>query len=231
MLGREDPTPLPGGHGVQLRGHVTMVSPPVTVPAGTQILDVTLRAPGGGGLALVSARPEAGGADVPLGTLEPGAAVVTEPLAVPSALVGATVRVVVDPIPALGTALELYGVGPLIAPLPRWSASGAPFELAGTGDRRVLRVREGTLHLAAPSWRPPARTRALLVDVRGDGLLRARAGAAPTTVRAGARWRTVRVRLPARRARLSLALTATAGADGLQLRRIGVAERPPRRRR
>ncbi|HTI34679.1 MAG TPA: hypothetical protein VL422_13450 [Miltoncostaea sp.] len=209
-----------------VRGDVTLVSPPVAVPAGTQVLRVALRAPGGGGLVLVGARPDDGGPDVALGALEPGPRKAALSVPVPPALGGRTVRVVLDPVPALGTALEVHRVGPLVAPIPGWTVDRGLLDVTGARGRRTVRVADGPLRLTAPAYRPPAGTRALLVDVRGDGTLRARAGGPSPLARATSRWRTVRVPLRAGAGAVRLALTATPGPAGMQLRRLGVAERP-----
>ena len=228
MQGREAPTPLPTGRGVLVRGDVTLVSPPVTVPAGAQVLRLALRAPGGGGLALVSARPEAGGPEVALGALEPGARKASLAVPLPPVLAGQAVRVVIDPVPALGTSLEVHRVGPLVAPIPAWTADRGLLEVAGARGRRTVRVADAPLRLTAPAYRPPAGTGALLVDVRGDGTLRARAGGPSRLARATAGWRTVRVPLRPAAGAVRLTLTATPGPGGMQLRRLGVVERRPR---
>ncbi|HET6692031.1 MAG TPA: hypothetical protein VFG74_14325 [Miltoncostaeaceae bacterium] len=227
VQGRETPTPLAAGRGVRVRGNVTLVSPPVTVPAGAQVLRLALRAPGGG-LVLVSARPEDGGPDVALGALEPGARRASMPVPLPPSLGGRAVRLLVDPVPAHGTSLEVHRVGPLVAPMPRWTASRGLLHVAGARGRRTVRVADARLRLTSPRYRPPAGARALLVDVRGDGVLRARAGGPSRLARARDRWRTIRVPLRPRARAVRLVLTATPGPGGLQLRRLGVAERPRR---
>lgn len=229
--GREAPAALPSGRGMVVRGDVTLVSPPVAVPAGAQVLRIALRAPGGGGLALVSARPESGAPEVALGALEPGVRRRSFALPLPPALAGQAVRVVVDPVPALGTSLEVHRVGPLVAPIPGWTVGRGLLEVAGARGRRTVRVADAPLQLTAPAVRPPAGARALLVDVRGDGTLRARAGGPGRLARATERWRTVRVPLRPRAGAVRLTLTATPGPGGLQLRRLGVVERPPGPRR
>ncbi len=208
-----------------VRGDVTLVSPPVTVPAGAQVLRLALRAPGGGGLVLVSARPESGAPDVALGTLEPGARRAALALPLPPSLAGQAVRVVIDPVPALGTSLEVHRVGPLVAPIPGWTVDRGLLDVAGPRGRRTVRVADAPLRLTAPAYRPPAAARALLVDVRGDGTLRTRAGGPSRLARATDRWRTVRVPLRPRAGAVRLTLTATPGPGGLQLRRLGVVER------
>lgn len=227
VQGREAPTPL--GPGVRLPGNTTLVSPPLAVPAGAQTLRITARAPSGGALMLVSARPEAGGPDVALGALELGDRRRSLPLGA-AAIAGTTVRIVLDPVPALGTSLEVLRVGPVTAPLPRWTLERGTLEVVGARGRRTVRVADEPLSLASGGFRPPPRARWLTVGVRGEGLIRASAGGRRAAARAGGAWRTVRVPLPARRrAGTVLRLTAIPGPGGLQLRDLGVAERPTAR--
>jgi hypothetical protein len=211
---------------VAIRGNTTLVSPPLALPPGAQTLRVTLRAPGGGGLVLVRALPEDGGPEVELAALEPGPRRAALPVGV-SAIAGRTVRIVIDPVPALGTRVELLRVGPVTAPLPRWRVQRGALEVAGARGRRAVRVGDEPLWLTSPPYRPPAAARWLTVAVRGEGVLRAGAGARWVTARAGARWRLVRVPLRARRAvPVRLALRAAPGPGGLELRRLGVARTP-----
>jgi len=228
VLGRDAPAPLPAGRGVRIAGNVTLVSPPLTIPATAQVLRVTLRAAGGEGLVLVSARPVAGGADVPLATLEPGPRRASVPVGV-AAVAGTDVRIVIDPVPALGTSVELHRVGPVTAPLPRWRvARGAP-EVAGARGRRTLRVAGDPLVVRAPAFRPPRGARALRVDVRGDGLVRVGAGSRTVALRASSAWRALRVPLRPGARSAVLRVEAVPGAGGLELRRLGVVLRTPGR--
>ncbi|HTI35508.1 MAG TPA: hypothetical protein VL422_17670, partial [Miltoncostaea sp.] len=167
-----------------------------------------------------------GGAEVALGALEPGARRTALEVPVPPALGGRTVRVVLDQVPALGTSLEIHRVGPLVAPIPGWTVDRGLLDVAGARGRRTVRVADDPLRLSSPAYRPPAGTRALLVDVRGDGTLRARAGGPSRLARATSRWRTIRVPLRPRARAVRLALTATPGPGGMQLRRLGVVEAP-----
>ena len=107
--GRDPPLLL--GPGARLAANATLVSPPLALPAGSQTLRVALRAPGGAGLVLVRARVE-DGSETDLGALEPGAARRSWPVGV-AALAGRTVRIVIDPVPALGTTVDLLRVGPV----------------------------------------------------------------------------------------------------------------------
>ncbi|WP_217915724.1 hypothetical protein [Miltoncostaea marina] len=225
-LGVEPVVPL--GRGVRVHGNTTLVSPPLALPPGAQTLRVTVRAPAGGALLEVRARPEAGGPEVRLGELEPGRARRSLPVGV-AGLAGTTVRIVIDPVPALGTSVEVHRVGPVTAPMPRWRVVTGALEVAGARGRRSVRVADAPLELVSPAVRRPRGARELTLQVRGDGLLRARAGARPAVARALARWRTVRVALPRRGATARLRLRAVPGPGGMELRRIG-APAPARAR-
>ncbi len=221
--GREAPQPL--GRGVRLRANTTLVSAPLAVPAGAQTLLVTARAAASSALLEVRARPAEGGTDIPLGTLEPTPA--ARALAVAAGPVaGRTVSVVLDPVPALGASLDVLRVGPVTAPLPGWTAQrGAP-DVAGGRGRRLLRAGE-PLELTSPAFRPGPGARALLVAVRGDGVLRAGAGGRRVAARATAAWRDVVVPL-AGRSRAVLELQARPGDGPLELRDLGVVRRATR---
>jgi hypothetical protein len=210
---------------VRLRANTTLVSPPVAVPVGAQTLLVTARAAASSALLEVRARPAEGGPEIPLGTLEPNPA--ARPLAVAAGpAAGRTVAVVLDPVPALGASLDVLRVGPLTAPLPGWTAArGAP-ELAGPRGRRLLRVAEA-LELTSPAFRPGPGARALLVAVRGDGVLRVGAGGRRVAARATRAWRDVMVPL-AGRSRVALRLDARPGESPLELRDLGVVRRATR---
>lgn len=226
VQGRDAPAPPPSGRGIRLRGNTTLVSPPLAVPAGAQALMVTAASPSGEAILEVRARPAEGGAEVPLGVLEPGA--VPRPAAVAIApLAGRTVRVVLDPVPALGASLDVVRVGPVLAPIAGWRVvRGAP-RPAGRGRARALRASGGPLELVSPRFDPGPAARELIVSVRGDGVLRLAAGARPRAARAGTGWRDVRVRLPTGR-RAALRLLARPGAGGLELRDLGLVRREVR---
>ncbi len=170
------------------------------------------------------ARPAEGGPDIPLGTLEPGPrarrlAVAAGPVA------GRVARVVLDPVPALGASVDVLRVGPVTAPLPGWTARGAP-DVAGRPGRRLLRASE-PLELSSPAFRPGPGSRGLLVAVRGDGVLRAAAGGRRVTARATASWRDVVVPLGSR-ALATLSLDARPGGGPIELRDLGVVLRATR---
>jgi hypothetical protein len=209
---------------VRLRGNTTLVSPPLAVPVGAQTLAVAARAPASGAILDVLARPAEGGPDVPLGTVEPGPA--QRRLAVGIAPVaGRTVSIVLDPTPALGTTLDVLRVGPVTAPLPGWTVVGAA-EVAGGPGRRAVRAVD-PLQLASPAFLPGPGARALLVAVRGDGVLRAAAGGRRVAARATAAWRDVVVPLRSRGV-ASLSIDARPGDAPMELRDLGLVRRATR---
>ncbi len=61
--------------------------------------------------------------------------------------------------------------------------------------------------------------------VRGDGVVRGVAGRRAAAVRATSRWRDLRVAVRGGRTPARLFLTATPGADGLEIRDIGLVRR------
>jgi hypothetical protein len=222
VQGREAPQAL--ARGVRLSANTTLVSPAFDVPAGAQALAITARAASSSALIEVRARPAEGGPDIALGTLEPGPrarrlAVAAGPVA------GRVARVVLDPVPALGASLDVLRVGPVTAPLPGWTARGAP-DVAGRPGRRLLRASE-PLELSSPAFRPGPGSRGLLVAVRGDGVLRAAAGGRRVTARATASWRDVVVPLGSR-ALAALSLDARPGGGAIELRDLGVVLRATR---
>jgi hypothetical protein len=220
--GREAPVSLAPAPGVRLRANTTLVSPPLAIPAGAQTLLVTARAPAAAALLEVRARPVEGGAEIPLGTVEPGIAARPWALGV-AALAGRTVRVVLDPVPALGASVDILGVGPVVAPLPGWTVTRGALEPGGVARRRTVRVTDAALDLRSPAFAPGPGARELIVGVRGEGSLRLTAGGRAVTARASAAWRDVRV--PVRPGRRALRLVADPGGAGLELRDLGLVRR------
>lgn len=225
MRGREAPTPL--ARGVRLGANATLVSPPLDVPPGAQALSVAAAAPNRGALLEVRAAPVAGGPETALALLEPPArparmAVGLGPVA------GRRVRIVLDPVPGLGSAVEVRRVGPLTAPLPGWSLLAGSPSRERRGGRAAIVVRDDPVIAASPAFAPGPGARWLLVAVRGEGRVRAVAGGRAATVPAGPRWRDLAVPLrPGRRARLRV--EARPGAGGaLELRDIGLVRRATR---
>ena len=94
----------------------------------------------------VGARPQSGGADVPLGVLEPGNPFREAQVSL-AGLSGRTVRIVLDPVAANGRAVDVAAVGPVTAPLPGWTVlRGVPRPMR-RGARAALVVRE-----EPPGW-------------------------------------------------------------------------------
>ncbi len=222
MQGREAPASLAPAPGVRLRANTTLVSPPLVIPAGAQSLLLTVRAPTGAALLQVRARPVEGGAEIALGTLEPGIAARPRAVGV-AALAGRAVRIVLDPVPALGASLDILAAGPVLAPLPGWTVARGALEPAGTARRRAVRVADGVLELRSPVFAPGPGARELILAVRGEGSLRLRAGGRPATAQASAAWRDVRV--PVGRGQRTLHVVADPGPAGLELRDLGLVRR------
>lgn len=221
LEGRDPPLLL--APGARLVGNPTLVSPPLAIPVTAQTLRITARAKGSGGLLAVRARPEDGSAEVPLGMLELGARRRSWPVGA-AAVAGRTVRVVLDPVPALGTSVDILRVGPVTSSLAGWAVERGALEVKGARGRRTVRVGDEPLILRSPTYRATAapRRRTVSVEVRGDGVVRVAAAGRRAARRAGAAWRRVEIVLP-RRSRVALALRVVAapGPGGLELRRLG----------
>lgn len=223
LEGREDPVLL--SPGVRLRGNTTLVSPPIAVPARAQSLAVRARTPGGLGVLEVRARPEGGGPEIDLAVAETGPAV--REIALPAQiLAGRSVRLVLDPVPALGTSLDVLGIGPITAPLPGWRIDAGTLAIAGAGATRRVRVGDAPLALTSPPFRLAPRTRIVSVAVRGTGRVRIRLAGHRATALARPVWSLVRIALPRRvRGPVRLVVRAEPGAGALEMRAIG-RERP-----
>lgn len=219
--GRDPPLLL--GPGARIVGNVTLVSPPLVFPEGSQTLRIAMRAGGGDGLVAVRARTDDGLADTTLAVLEPGPARRSFPVGV-SALAGRTVRIVLDPTPALGTSLDLLRIGPVVAPLPGWSVGGGTLETATIRGVRVVSVTGAPLEMRSPAYGIPRGrgTRTVSVSVRGEGVLRISAAGRSVTRRAGAGWSVATIvlgrRLPGR---IALGIVARPGLAGMELRALG----------
>ncbi len=216
------PEPLSGG-GVRLRGNTSIASAPFAVPEDAQALRLRVAAPGLGALVRVLALPVDGGRQVDLGTRVPSGRPGTVAVSL-APVAGRTVRLVVDPVAAFGAALDVHRVGPAIAPLPGWTVSAGAADVVGAA-RRVLRVEGETFRAGSAPERHGAGAVALLVAVRGDGIVRADAGGRRAALRAGDRWRDLRVPIPDARRRVSLSLTVIAGDGAVRLRDVGLVVR------
>jgi hypothetical protein len=226
--GRDAPALL--GPGARLVGNVTLVSPPLVLPDTAQTLRVALRAAGAGGLVAVRARTDDGAPDLALATLEPGRTRRSFAVAVGS-LAGRTVRIVLDPVPALGTSLDVLRVGPVTSALPGWVVQRGTVDVSGAGRHRALRVTGAALGLRSPAFPIVSgpRRRAVSIAVRGTGTVSLTAAGRTAVGRAGTTWRRVEILLPRRpRTRLALGVVATPGSGALELRELGLVRIPGR---
>jgi hypothetical protein len=143
-----------------------------------------------------------------------------------AAVAGRAVSIVLDPVPALGGAVDVLHVGPVTAPLPGWSVASGAVDVTGARGRRALRAAD-RLEVASPRFRPGPAARALLVAVRGDGVLVAGAGGRRVAARATAAWRDVAVPLPPGGA-AGLILDARPAGGALEMRDLGLVRRSTR---
>jgi hypothetical protein len=143
------------------------------------------------------------------------------------------VRIVVDPVPALGTTIDVLRVGPVTAPLPGWTVRRGTLDVAGAAGRHAVTVAGAPLAIASPSYGivPGPRRRTVSVGLRGDGVVRLTVAGRTAVRRAGPAWREVSVTLPRLgRTRIALRITATPGVGTLLLRDLGVVRRERARR-
>jgi hypothetical protein len=224
--GREPPeiVAVNGGRAAVLRLNTTLASPPFTVPAGAQAVSVTARAAAGGALLEITARAEDGGPGVALGTIAPGPTRRAYRLPV-AGIAGRTVRLVLDPVAGLGRSVEIGGVGPIEIVVPSWQVRAGVPEPVVSGGRRALRVSEGALELVSMPFAGGPAARALLVAVRGDGSVSAKAGAGARRTGAGSAWRDIRVPLPRAAGAVTLAIRAAAGDGPVEISDLGLVVR------
>ena len=223
-LGRVAPQAVPGPGGrtlLRLTGNTTLLSPAFTVPDGGQAMGVTAR---GRALLAVRAQPTDGGPELALATLQLTGRLRSHDVALPG-LAGREVRLVLDPVPGLGQAVDVGGAGPIASRLPGWTLrSGVP-RLSRLGGRKVLRVGGEALEVESPPFDPGPGARALSVAIRGDGDLVARAGRRTVRARGAASWRRVRVPLRRGSRAVRLRLRAIPGEPALLLRDLGLVVR------
>lgn len=211
---------LVGGPLVQASDNTTVLTPPVALPPGAQVLPMVLGVPGANAVVDIRARPVEGGPDIPLATIVPDRAVREWSVGV-GAVRGRTVRVVIDPVTSLGRRMYVRSVGPVREVLPGWEvAAGVPAVQAAWGRRAVV-AQGGALALRTPTVALPPGTRFLGLAVRGTGTVRATAGRrGARAVATGDRWTAIRVPVPAG-AGARMGVTATP-ADGQRLALSGV---------
>ncbi|MGD9694551.1 MAG: hypothetical protein AB7V42_02690 [Thermoleophilia bacterium] len=216
--------PLPQPRGVRLAGDTSIVSSPFAVPGDAQLLTVTARSPALAATLDVLARPEDGGADVLLGSIEPAAAARAHGVGL-APVAGRTVRIVLDPVPALGGSLDVLGVGPVTAPLPLWTVERGSPATAGPARAPYLHVPVDDLAVTSPRFSPGPGARALIVAIRGEGVVRADAGGRTVTARAAAAWRDLRIPLPRGRRSVALRLEVRPGTGAVDVRDPGAVRR------
>ena len=217
---------LLGGPLIEAGDNTTVVGPPFTVPPGAQALPLVLGVPGSNALLDVSARPAAGGADIPLATLVPDRAVRSVDVPIAAAR-GRTVRVVIDPVSGLGRRMYVRSMGPPVEVLPGWDVRRGLPVVATRWGRRGLDVQDAPLEAITAPFSPRARTTVVGVSVRGAGTVRA--SMRGRTVRASAKaasWTTVRLPVPKGVRSLRIAFTATP-APGERLSVAGIGAPAP----
>jgi hypothetical protein len=202
---------------VRLGVNTTLVSSPVRISRRAQSMVVYLRSPQRGGLLLVRAL-RADGRQVTLGNIRPGAAFRRREVGL-GPVRGSTVRIVLDPVTALGRSVDVRKVGPQRVLAPSWLvARGAPERIR----RGEVRVATGRLAMRSARFRPPSTARRVTLEARGHGVVRMRIGGRRATLRASVRgWRTLAVPVTGGRP-VRVTVVADPGAAELRLRRIAV---------
>ena len=202
---------------VRLGVNTTLVSSPVRIARSAQSMAVELRSVRRGGLLLVRAL-RADGRQVSLGTIRPGSAFRSREVGL-GPVRGSTVRIVLDPVTALGRSIDVRKVGPQRVLAPSWLvARGAPERIR----RGEVRVATGRLVMRSARFRPRRAARRVTLEVRGHGVVRIRVGGRRAALRASSRrWRTLALPVAGGRP-FRLTVIADPGAGELRLRRIGV---------
>ena len=218
---------LLGGPLIEAGDNTTVVGPAFTVPANAQAMPIVLGVPGSNALLDISARPVAGGADVPLATVVPDRAVrsVDVPIA---AVRGRAVRLVIDPVSSLGRRVYVRSMGPPVEVLPGWDVRRGLPVVATRWGRRGLDVQDTPLDATTAPFSPRARTAFVGVSVRGAGTVRV--GLRGRTARASARagsWTTLRLPVPKGARGVRITFTA-APAPGERLMVAGIGAPAPR---
>lgn len=209
------------GATYRLAGNTTLVSPEFEVPDGAQT--VLARARGRVPVA-VTARVD-GLPEREVAFLTPGGPAARH-IPLPG-LEGQRVRLVFDPLPALGQSVEIGELGRLRARLPGWRlVEGVP-EVRRAGGRRALRAVDEPAEIESGSFSAAPRGRFVRVALRGAGRLRVQVGDRRRTVRATRSWRHVTVPIgPASLTDLRLRLRLIPAGGPLWVRDLGLVVRP-----
>jgi hypothetical protein len=211
----------PLGPSYRLGSNTTLLSPEFDVPPGVQIALVRVR----GRVPVVVRARIADGTERELAVLTPGGPAGRD-IPLPG-LEGQRVRLVFDPLPALGQSVEVGAVGRLGARVPGWRLLEGVPQVRRLGGRPALRMSGEAIVMESEPFAVAAGGVLLRVDVRGAGVLRVEAGRFRRAVRATDRWRSVTLRVdPARRADLTVRLRALPGEGVLLVRDLGAVMRP-----
>lgn len=221
--GRVAPEVVPGRpiSSFAVGGNTSLISPEFDVPPDAQTVVVRI----GGRVPVVVMARVPGRPDREIGLLEPGGrAGAHVPLA---GLEGERVRLVFDPLPALGQKAVIGAVGPVSTRVPGWRLlSGVP-DVPRLAGRRALRVESAPVELASDPFSAGSSVRVLRVAIRGSGGVRLQAGRFRRAARATRSWRFVSIPIDAaERSALTLRLRATPGESPIFLRDLGLAASP-----
>jgi hypothetical protein len=222
----------PSGFYAALRDNSTLVSGEFTPAPATQVLTLQLRALQGHAalrvLAELTDRPE----PLLLATVEPGKSWAAASVNARE-LAGHSVRLVLDPVIALGDGIDVTVAGRPEVPAPRFSlSSGSILRSHGGPAGTFLAAQPGPLLLAGATIRIPKDAVTASVWVHGA------AGRTPSvdllagnrllgTTTAGPVWQPLRVPVAALRGRNVRLAVRSVDAAGLQLTWIGTVQRAP----
>ncbi len=203
--------------------NTTLVSPAFTIDPRAQTLAVPMRSRGSSAVVEVSALPGVG-APISLGVATPGP--ITTPYVVNIAgLAGQTVRLQLDPTPILGGGVEVFGVGPISAPLPGWTVRGGAPTIDVRDGRPQLIVDGELLDIERSAPLPGPGIGALLVAARGGGRITVAVNGRTQRAQISPQWRDIRVPVPSADLPVTLRIQVDPGGDQVALRDIGLPVR------
>ncbi len=208
---------------VRLGANTTLLSSAMVVPGRAQSLTIEARSRSRSGILMVRAIRE-DGSQANLGTIVPANGFRRYEVGL-GPVRGQTVRIVLDPVAALGRTVDIRRVGPLRQVARGWLVRrGAPRRVT----RGVIEVETGELTMTSAGFRPGGGARAAQVQVRGSGVVRLKTGGRTAKITASnRRWKNLRVPLSPRTLRASITVRATPGAGTVRLRRVGSVVRRP----
>jgi hypothetical protein len=212
-----------GAVAARLVENTTLISPAFTVDPRAQTLAIPMRSRGSSAVVEVSALPGVG-APIALGIATPGP-IITPHVVNIAGLAGQTVRLQLDPTPTLGGGVEVFGVGPISAPLPGWTVRGGAPTIDVRDGRPELIVDGEPLDIERPAQIPGPGIAALLVAVRGEGHITVAVNGRAQRARLSPQWRDIRVPVPSAELPATLRIQADPGGDQVALRDIGLPVR------